>query len=453
MTKRRASIRGQEAESLLGEEPAGDIEPSPSGELQAKEAEVAAPAAVRGSGPDALGEELERALHEEARAGAPLPPGSQARSLPWEEEVLFSPAVEAAMIEEAFAAEGPPEPVIEVPAPAWDGGAEESFRSTEGELFRLPPPQVENLATGVLPPRVSRPFLERYSEPEALDIQQPESDVKQHELPERDLTPEQQQAILDWWGSERIQQMSSDIDTTYQEVRQKVGENDAITTEAYNLLLKARDILIRRDAQRIAQAEYYIEQVRVRLKRAAQSEASAKKIQWPLLFWGLLWGAAFLAVLILAGVGTFQGLFRPAGEAQSLVEMNTFLSAMLWGGIGGAVAVLYSLFKHIGMRDFDPQYIISYVGKPFMGLIVGATAYMLIALMVRALGIVPAAQTAVEGDALPTIAPGVVYLVAWVAGFKENRLLELVDRLMKRVFGPSDKEKEQGAAPATLPPL
>jgi hypothetical protein len=33
------------------------------------------------------------------------------------------------------------------------------------------------------------------------------------------------------------------------------------------------------------------------------------------------------------------------------------------------------------------------------------------------------------------VAPGVLYLIAWASGFKENTIFELVDRTMKRVLG------------------
>ncbi len=448
MAKRRVSIRGRGAEILFGEPPAVDIEPRLPGDPEAESAGMASPIEAPGLAPGELDDAVERALFEEARDGAPQPRGAQAVSLARDKDVLSDPEIEAAMTEEAFAAEEPPEPVAEAPAPTMEETMVERDLAEEAALYEPPPPEVDDVSAGVLPPRPPRPSLELFQDQTlARDIQEPATPVKPLELPVLNVTEEERQAILKWWGDRRIRELSTDIDATYEEVRRKVGENESIATDAFNQLLKARDILIRRDAERIAQAEYYIEQVRVRLKRASESESAAKKVQWPLLGWGLFWGVIFLALLIMAGMDWFQGLFQPASQAQSLVELDVFLSAMLWGGIGGAVAVLYSLFKHIGMRDFDSQYVISYVGKPFLGLIVGATVYMILALVVRALGIVPASQATGEVETIPAIAPGVVYLVAWAAGFKENRLLELVDRVMKQVFGSSDKE-EPSSEPA-----
>ncbi|NIV33326.1 MAG: hypothetical protein GWN58_28945, partial [Anaerolineae bacterium] len=71
-----------------------------------------------------------------------------------------------------------------------------------------------------------------------------------------------------------------------------------------------------------------------------------------------------------------------------------------------------------GQRDFDPHYKLSYLGKPFLGLILGATTYMVFNLVLRTLGILPVGFEAAEGiaDTAFTVAPGVLYLIAWASG-------------------------------------
>ena len=98
----------------------------------------------------------------------------------------------------------------------------------------------------------------------------------------------------------------------------------------------------------------------------------------------------YTAILILLNVDWFRSTVFPTMSGNSLVDMDVFLPAMVWGGIGGVAAVFYSLFKHVGRRDFDSQYNLSYVGKPFLGVILGATVYMIIHLMIMTLGILPA---------------------------------------------------------------
>jgi hypothetical protein len=188
----------------------------------------------------------------------------------------------------------------------------------------------------------------------------------------------------------------------------------------------------------MAQAEYYVEWVRTRLKRAVDSDAAARKYQWPILIWGLLWFSGLLALLILLNESWFQEAIISPGSSNALVDMEVFLSTIIWGGIGGVVAVLYSLFKHVGQRDFDTHFGLSYIGKPFLGLIIGATVYMAFSLVTRTLGIFPVTVEETGQVAMPSLAPGVMYLVAWVSGFKENRIFDLMDRTMKRTIGGED---------------
>ena len=101
----------------------------------------------------------------------------------------------------------------------------------------------------------------------------------------------------------------------------------------------------------------------------------------------------------------------------------------------------------MGQRDFDDQYSISYICKPLLGLILGATIYMAFNLLIRALGIWPAGMAgATESLA---VAPGVIYLMAWACGFKENRIFDLVDRVIKRMFSGRGESEPMSAVDPT----
>jgi len=72
-------------------------------------------------------------------------------------------------------------------------------------------------------------------------------------------------------------------------------------------------------------------------------------------------------------------------------------------------------------------------------------------LVIRALGIFPAGLQTTDGETIPAVAPGVVYLVALAAGFKEARLLALIDKLWDQIFGGKEQEDvdvEEVPAPA-----
>jgi hypothetical protein len=460
MTKRRSSISGRGAEILLGEPPPVPVQPRSATPALA-EAEPPDPMPVAGPPADAAGEpspkptepeplldeaELE-ALFEEARAGGPAPEEEgETVSAPPTEPPPAS-VVEPAQGEEVTATEEPLEPIAEEPTPTLEATMAEKDLHEEA-IHEPPPPETSDIVNGVLPPRSDRMALEAGEvKPTTFDVQEPEKKVEPLELPGRELTEEEEKQILAWLGSARIKELGKQIDSVYEEVRRQVGGNEEIATDCYNNLLKARDIILRRDAAKFAQAEYYVEQVRARLKRASESEAGAKKYAWWITVWGLLWFVVFLTVLILLNQDWFRNVVAPASLNVPAVDMELFLRAMVWGGIGGVVAVLYSLFKHVGQRDFDTQYNLSYMGKPFLGVILGATVYMIINLLVLLLGIMPGGAQSAGAITSPTIAPWLIYLMAWACGFKENRIFDLVDRVMKRIF--SGEQAAQPEPPAT----
>jgi hypothetical protein len=459
MTKRRSSISGRGAEILLGKPSPVEVQPRSPAEEEFPEAEPLAESAedsTSESPPSPLeaevlfeDPEIEKALREEALDGEVGPDREEDFSV-LEKEPPVTPEMEQAFFEEAMGAEEPPDPVDEAPVPTLEVTMEEKDVLEEVAINEPPPPEASDVASGVLPPRSARP-LPDMGDLEAMrfDVQDSEEKVEPLELPEEELTEEENQQILARLGNARIARLERSIRETYEEVRRRAGENDSITTESFNMLLKAQNIVLHRDASKIAQAEYYVEQVRARMKRVAESDAAAKKYQWWILVWGLVWGAVYMTALVLLNQSWFHDIVVPS-EDIALVDMEVFLSAMLWGGIGGVVAVLYSLFKHVGRRDFDPQYNISYIGKPFLGIVLGATVYMIFNLVIRTLGILPAGVEGVEGTATPDVAPGVIYLMAWACGFKENRIFDLLDRVMKRIF--SGEESAPPTPPAAAEP-
>lgn len=442
MTKQRASLRGRGAEILFGEPEPVQVEPR-SSESTPTEADpdVETPGEEQAAqGPDeddgsiAYGTEpelflddpeFERALEEEARASV-SPEEEEFAAEPERPPAPEGEAVVSAL--ETPAGEEPPAPWPQVPVSAaeevalYEGAP--PVRALNGDvLYEPPPPEVEDLVHGVLPPK-----------PEHLDLQEPDEPPVPITLPDRDLTEEEKGQIMAWLGEQRIHDLETAIGEAYVQVRATVADNEGISTECFNKLLQARDIVVRRDLAKFAQAEYYVEWVHARLQRAARSDAAAKKSQWWILIWGLFWFSAFLALLIVLNESWFRDMIAVAGLSNTMVSMDVLLSTMIWGGIGGVVSVLYSLFKHVGQRDFDPHYSLSYVGKPFLGVILGATVYMVFNLLMRTLGILPVELSGIEEVSAPAVAPGVMYLLAWFSGFKENRIFELLDRMLKRIF-------------------
>jgi hypothetical protein len=462
MSKRRVSIRGKGAEILFGAPPAVEMQPRNSGpnstnieslELESSVLEpLVALQAEEDTGVPAWSPEspylsdpdVEKALFEEARSGAPVLEDEVEAPSATDDDLPETTQMESSFVKEALAAQEPLEPLAKTPVPETEVVMEDKLTG-ESILDEPTSSRGSDAVMGVLPPRGDSLYAGVVDEDAASrDIQAPDEEVDWLELPERALTEEEKELMLARLGAARIRELNEQIDHMYDEVLAEVGVSEQISTECYNLLLKARDILMRHDAAKIPQAEYYIEQVRARLKRADESESGARRAQWWILAWGLFWCALFLSLVLLFNQAWFRALVAPPGDGDPLVNVAVFLSAAVWGGIGGVVAILYSLFKHVGRRDFDSQYSISYIGKPFLGLILGATVYMVLNLIIRALGIWPAGLAGTSETL--AVAPGVVYLLAWACGFKENRIFDLVDRAMKRTFsGKAEPEAASGA--------
>jgi hypothetical protein len=454
MTEQRSSIRGRSSEILSGEPQAvaiargGSDATQVGAEMPEAESPAAEPAAsmaedAEGASPSSpapeqreLSEaELGEALYEEARAGEP--DAGEGEEL-WASDMEWppTPEMEMAFFEEALGAEEQSGPAPDEPIPSLEETTEAMDPGLEAAGTREPVAEIGGDEPTGLPATPPEEYYMEEEEPvEEMDIQAVGEPVERVELPERELT-EVEEAHLASSSGDLYAQLNKEIDKLYQQVLDEVGVNKNITTECHNLLLKARDVVRRGDAAMIAQAEYYVEQARARLRRASDSKRGARRNAWWILIWGFLWGMVFVSALFFLSAEWVRAYIDGLGLSNTPVVPEIFLSAMLWGGLGGVVAVWYNLFKHIASRDFDSTYNISYVGKPFFGLVLGASVYMIIQLGIVSLGIWPSGPA--EGAGAYGIAPWIIYLLAWVSGFKENRIFGVVDIAMKRVFSGGD---------------
>jgi len=448
MTQGQSSIKGRGTEILVGVpkavqvNPVGSdpamVEPEPlkpeSPDSQPTADPMAGQAEQMPSGPPEepappTDAELSTALYAEARDGESGPVEQDHWIM--ESEWPPRPEAEMALFEEPVEVQGPPPAIAEASSQPVEENVEEEVIPAE-----LLEPEVSSTAPPG--PVAAQTALEPVTPQDDYDIQSPAEPVRPVELPERPLTEKEKKELGEMAGA-RIQALDQEIDQIYEQVLTEVGENESIATECFNLLLKARDIVMRRDVSRMPQAEYYVGQARARLKRASVSALGARKNAWWILAWGFLWGMIFVALLILLDSQWTQDLIALLDLHGTFVDPSVLLPAMIWGGVGGVVAIWYSLFKHVANRDFDRYYNISYVGKPFFGLILGATVYMVIHLLIVSLGVWPASlPEGTQQSSTHAIAPWIIYLLAWVTGFKENRVFGLVDQVMKRIFSTTE---------------
>ena len=107
----------------------------------------------------------------------------------------------------------------------------------------------------------------------------------------------------------------------------------------------------------------------------------------------------------------------------------------MWGGVGGVVGAFYSLYWHVAqVRDFDKQYSMWYIVQPVMGMLLGALVHLLIG----AGFLTMQAGASAEGQ---LVASFFRYAVACIAGFRQQFILEIIDRVIQ-VITPKPQEKE-----------
>lgn len=248
---------------------------------------------------------------------------------------------------------------------------------------------------------------------------------------------------------EKLAELDTEIDGQYDRILQgNVSVNKGITDWCHNLLAEARTIVTNREVGKLAKAEWNVEQVRARLDRADESRKQANRYAWPITIWGVAWFAIFVFLIFNP---TFILQFLTTGEVgDSFLIPQIFLRSLFFGGIGGVAAVFYHLFKYMQERTFDSQYALSYVAKPFMGMILGSMIYLTVFVLMRALNIAPSGFGQGSAETVTDVMyMAILFFVAMAAGFKENLAFDLLNRVIKAVLG-SEKGEEQGS-PAPPP--
>jgi hypothetical protein len=136
-------------------------------------------------------------------------------------------------------------------------------------------------------------------------------------------------------------------------------------------------------------------------------------------------------------------------NSDSFLVPEIFLRTLFFGGIGAVAAVFYHLFKYVQERSFDSQFGLSYVSKPFMGMILGSMIYLTVFVVTRALRIAPAGLAVDSEVDLVTdlMYLALLYFIAMAAGFKENVAFDLLNRVIKSVLSGDQVEEEPAAPP------
>ena len=505
MARKRASIKGKGIDILFGEtaspeeptlenEREADIE-----ELLGEEAELAGPE---------LDADLEKAFGEEAMAMEPVPPTPAtpaAVSAPPRAREIISPPLEVppsaeprkvsvtlkveepsipAAVPAPRAEEVPPtptyppvspEPRVETPPPP-----EMPARRWEEAAYG-PPPHIPEPAPAEAAPTAptGRPLVSPYDQPppeikpggylmehpvalgEGAGL--PTGAVPREERARAEYAEERppqislevsERTVLGRLGEKRQQDLFKEIDALVVEAAQVLSVDMEGLEQALSLLREARDISVETPRQ-FDEAEYRVAKVRAKLEQRKTSGRWSVIYGYPVLLYEVAWFLLFLGSLLfdhslavfLANITktTFSDM-----ASLSMEYIFPLWNTMAWGGIGGVVGALYSLYWHAAkVKDFDKQYVMWYIVQPIMGVILGGIVYLIIASGFMSVQVLAGQTTGLSGSAAQTMTSPAIKAfhsaVAVVSGFRQRFVYEMLDKIVQ-VLTPKPKTKAEREA-------
>jgi hypothetical protein len=219
---------------------------------------------------------------------------------------------------------------------------------------------------------------------------------------------------------DRFAPLAERIERLYGEVKMDLHDSKVVTEYCFGLLKEARQAV---DARDYARAEFCIQSVDAKLKRAQRSMKAAFSFGTIFLtLWELILLAVGGGLVVLTYVVNLTLFGLPV-----VAELLVLLRAVGWGMIGGAFGGLFNLPWFIQFREYDPAYALNYFLRPFIGALLGAILFL-----VSQAGIL--AGNLVVGDV--KVGPIFLYVFAVLAGFKQEYVGEFFDGVMRAMFRP-----------------
>ncbi len=331
--------------------------------------------------------------------------------------------------------EEPPREEVELEAPL-------PSETPEAEAAVSPaPPAAAEESIDITPPRVY-PAGILIESPMEVEVEPPGPYAEPVESPEpeRVTPPLSREEILERISRERFEQLEREIAELYNMVSQVLVGGKGYDKEALVILHDARQLLWMAP-ERLVDAEYKVKYVRALIERHRQSDTWGRVHGRRILVYELAWLVLFLGAFILVQLGQgYINAWIAALVGPSQVNYGAILVpfgvSLMWGGIGGVVGALYSLWWHVAQKqDFDRRYTMWYLVQPIMGFILGGIVYLIISTGFLALqGSVPSVESAIGVQLFPA-------LVAVLGGFRQQFVYELLERII-RVLTPSSEEQQ-----------
>jgi len=463
MASKRASVKGKGMDILFGGAPSEAIQPGERVRAAAK------PLPDDGE----LTPEMESLLDEEAMAGGPGPA--------FVEEAIGEPVIaprkrELAYVPPKAEAERPAKPVV----PEWatrrppreEREAEPVVAPVEAKEEPPPPPSVVPppappvAEVAAVPPPKEKPEAEAYdlkirgllydalsmagekapSEPPGPGAGEPEAapppEVSSEEQPSPKRTQEE---VIKAVGRKRLEALEDEIDILFSQVPTELYM-DPDRNVALAPLRDAQDIVQERPRQ-YDLAMFKVAQVKMMLERRRRIVQETSSHGYPLMVYEIAWFLLFLAGVVFAQrVADWLIVATGMAPTDFSTNLQPMLGTLMWGGIGGVVGGLWSLWKHVARdQDFDKQHTMWYLTQPIMGIILGGVIHLL---FMAGVLVVQTSSTSAQATAAVHWFPS---LVACLVGFRQNYAYGWMDSLAKAIGQKPVAAPEEEIVPAAAP--
>ena len=193
--------------------------------------------------------------------------------------------------------------------------------------------------------------------------------------------------------------------------------------------IRSATTLILSGKDKYEEAERSLNEVEYRLSYSRRVKVWSDSIAYPLLAYEVFWllvlglGALFIPSILSTAITRVNG-FSPNSLPDFIQFDDLFLgvSTALWGGLGGVVGAMYALWRHVSLKqDFNPQHKMWYYTQPIMGIPIGVVIFLIVRIGIG---------FTIEG-VLDFASPYAIYMMAWIAGFQQNVLYEIIRQILK----------------------
>ena len=238
--------------------------------------------------------------------------------------------------------------------------------------------------------------------------------------------------ILNYVGSERRDKLFDEVERLYTAVAKDLSGSKTDANFALDTLRQAHNLILE-DPREYDEAYYRVAIVKTMLDR--KSNLQRWSYTWGLfvLFYGIAW-------LVLCMFGYFLpiDMSQLQGETVTSVALQAWFSGLA-GGIGGAVAILWTLYYRVSVKqDFDRQYLMWYMVKPILGFVLGLVMYFLLIAASSLFGSTDA--TAPGFDSATGIALAIFF--GFVAGFRQDNVYDWIYVIIKAISPKASAESQ-----------